>query len=115
MIACTEKKAADPVADAMQKVDSLFIDRYAPIDTMFAEPGGAILIMKGDSVLFDKGYGYSDLARRYKIDGNTFFNIASCSKQFSAVAILKLAEEGNIDIHKSIYDVSPLVTPLWAF
>ena len=111
MTACTEKKAADPVAQAMQKVDSLFVDRYTPIDTMFAEPGGAVLIMKGDSILFDKGYGYSDLARRYKIDGNTFFNIASCSKQFTAVAILKLAEEGKLDIKKSIYDVSPLVTP----
>ncbi|MBR5399210.1 MAG: beta-lactamase family protein [Bacteroidales bacterium] len=111
MIACTEKKPADPVAVAMQKVDSLFVDRYAPIDTMFAEPGGAVLIMKGDSIIFDKGYGHSDLARRYKIDGNTFFNIASCSKQFTAVAILKLAEEGKLDIHKSIYDVSPLVTP----
>ncbi len=111
MTACTEKKTADPIADAMQKVDSLMVDRYTPIDTMFAEPGGAVLIMKGDSILFDKGYGCSDIARRYKIDGNTFFNIASCSKQFTAVAILKLAEEGKLDIHKSIYDVSPLVTP----
>ena len=110
MIACTEKKA-DIVADAMQKIDSLMIDRYTPLDTLFAEPGGAVLIMKGDSVLFDKGYGHSDIARRYKIDGNTFFNIASCSKQFTAVAILKLAEEGKLDIDKSIYDVSPLVTP----
>ncbi|MBO7562601.1 MAG: beta-lactamase family protein [Bacteroidales bacterium] len=111
MTACSEKKAADPIADAMQKVDSLMVDRYTPIDTMFAEPGGAVLIMKGDSILFDKGYGCSDIARGYKIDGNTFFNIASCSKQFSAVAILKLAEEGKLDIQKSIYDVSPLVTP----
>ncbi|MBO4691703.1 MAG: beta-lactamase family protein [Bacteroidales bacterium] len=110
MISC-KKKEADPIADAMQKIDSLFTERYAPIDTVFAEPGGAVLIMKGDSILFDKGYGHSDIARRYKIDGNTFFNIASCSKQFTAVAILKLANEGKLDIEKSIYDVSPLVTP----
>ena len=97
MISC-KKKEADPIADAMQKIDSLFTERYAPIDTVFAEPGGAVLIMKGDSILFDKGYGHSDIARRYKIDGNTFFNIASCSKQFTAVAILKLANEGKLDI-----------------
>ena len=110
MTACTHEKPS-AIDIAMQKVDSLFTDRYVPADTIFAEPGGAVLIMKGDSILFDKGYGHSDIARRYKIDGNTFFNIASCSKQFTAVAILKLAEVGNLDINKSIYDISPKVTP----
>ena len=65
MTACTHKKPS-AIDLAMQKVDSLFTERYTPADTIFAEPGGAVLIMKGDSILFDKGYGHSDIARRYK-------------------------------------------------
>ena len=55
------------------------------------EPGAAVLVLKGDHVLFDKGYGLADLQTRAPIDGNTSFNIASVSKQFTAVAVLQLA------------------------
>lgn len=114
MISCGRKNNGDKVAVAMQEIDSLFTAHYSvngEKDPVFTNPGGAVLIMKGDSILFDKGYGIANYDDSLKIDGNTFFNIASCSKQFSAVAIMKLDDEKLIDVHKSIYDVSPLVNP----
>ena len=62
------------------------------------EPGAAVLVMIGDSVVFDRGYGLADMNTKAKIDGDTFFNIASVSKQFTAVAILQLQEEGKLSI-----------------
>lgn len=111
MISCKSEKEKEPIAKAMEQIDSLFTERYKPLDTLFAEPGGAVLIMKKDSVLFDKGYGHYDIARRYKIDGNTSFNIASCSKQFTAAAILLMDDEGMLNINNSIYDISPEILP----
>lgn len=58
------------------------------------EPGAAVLVMMADSVVFDRGYGIADLDTGVPIDGDTFFNIASVSKQFTAVAILQLASRG---------------------
>ena len=114
MVSCGKKANKDKVAVAMDEIDSLFTAHYS-IDgnenPKFTNPGGAVLIMKGDSILFDKGYGIANYEDSSKIDGNTFFNIASCSKQFSAVAILKMDDQKLIDIHKSIYDVSPKVLP----
>ena len=79
------------------------------------EPGAAVLVMKGDTILFDKGYGlarmdsatqreigFSGTAPKNnfppKIDGDTHFNIASISKQFTAVAILQLEQEGKLSL-----------------
>lgn len=104
MISCSNPA---PTKDeiAVGKLDSLFNERYTPQPN----PGGTVLIMKGDSVLYQKSWGIADTELNTKIDENTFFNIASVSKQFTAVAILKLYQEGKLDIHKSIYDVHPNV------
>lgn len=71
------------------------------------EPGGAVLVMKGDKVLYDKGFGIADLVTGAGIDGETSFNIASCSKQFTAMAVLQLAEEGKLSPEDRIVDYFP--------
>ena len=104
MISCSNPA---PTKDeiAVAKLDSLFTERYSPQPN----PGGTVLIMKGDSILYENSWGIADTELNTAIDGNTFFNIASVSKQFTAVAIMKLHEEGKLDIYKSIYDVHPSV------
>lgn len=95
----------------MKQIDQLFKERYSIVTGDELIPGGAVLIKKGDEILFDKGYGYSNIFFKEKIDGETNFNIASCTKQFTAAAILKLQDELMLNIDSSIYDISPLVNP----
>lgn len=92
------------------------------------EPGAAVVVMRGDSVVFGKGYGLSRLpvtgqdeagrVERWnkdsiclrddnRIDCNTSFNIASCSKQFTAVAVLQLAERGLVSLQDPICTYFP--------
>ena len=88
MISCSSPAPTkDQIATA--KLDSLFTERYSPQPN----PGGTVLIMKGDSILYENSWGIADTELNTKIDGNTFFNIASVSKQSTAVAIMKLHEE----------------------
>lgn len=78
------------------------------------EPGAAVLIMQGDSVVFDKGYGVADLGTMAPIDGDTRFNIASVSKQFTAVAVLQLAAEGRLSLDDSVARWFPeFRSPIW--
>ncbi len=97
---------------AKDRIDSLFNERYK-IEVQGEKketlPGGTIIILKDDNILFKKSYGVADLSTLTNIDSNTFFNIASVSKQFTAVAILKLHSEGKLDINSSIYDIHPEV------
>lgn len=76
-------------------------------------PGAAVLILRGDSVLFDRGYGLADLETQTPIDGNTFFNIASVSKQFTAVAILQLAEQHRLSLNDAVAQYFSFPYALW--
>ena len=98
-------KVLSPEETLTVKLDSLFNERYAVNgnDSLsYAYPGGAVLIMKGDSIIYDKSWGVANYDNNTKIDGNTFFNIASVSKQFTATSILKLAEEGKLSLDDTL-------------
>ena len=55
-------------------------------------PGMAIAIVNADSIVFSKGYGFSNIEKQTKVDGNTLFAVASNSKAFTATSITKLVE-----------------------
>ena len=98
VISCKQSPEKEQIAKLDRLCTSLF-----PTD----EPGAAVLIMKGDDIIFDKGYGIADIDTKVPIDGNTFFNIASVSKQFTAVAILQLAEAGKLSLEDPVSKYFP--------
>lgn len=67
-------------------------------------PGASITISINDTVIFSKGYGYSDIEKKAIVKANkTKFKIASIAKTITASSVLKLEELGKIDITKSVY------------
>lgn len=88
----TEKKG-----DITSSLDSLF-----SITLPSGEPGGAILIKKGDQVIFQKAYGVADLNTKEPITTTTLFNLGSISKTFVANAILMLQAEGKLSVEDSM-------------
>ncbi len=70
-------------------------------------PGMAIAIVKNDSIIFSKGYGYADIDKKTKVDGNTLFAIASNSKAFTATALAQLVEQGKIKWTDKVIDYLP--------
>ncbi len=59
-------------------------------------PGLALVVVKGDSVIYAKGYGVADLATGTPVDENTLFAIASTSKAFTAAALGMLVDDGKL-------------------
>ncbi len=59
---------------------------------------GGILVARGDQVLFRKVQGPADVAAGRPLDLDTPFRLASVSKQFTAVAILKLQDAGKLSV-----------------
>lgn len=59
-------------------------------------PGMAVVVVKGDSVVFQKGYGVREIGKSEPVDKNTLFSIASTSKAFAAAAIGMLVDEGKL-------------------
>jgi len=61
-----------------------------------AAPGAAVIVVRDGIVVKEGGYGLADLERRVPIDADTAFRLGSVSKQFTATAIMLLAEEGRL-------------------
>jgi CubicO group peptidase (beta-lactamase class C family) len=83
------------------------IDTFASSYFPANEPGGAIVIMKHDSIIFSKGYGIADLKTRQAVTPKTLFNLGSLSKTFVAHAILLLQEQGKLSVEDSLLKFFP--------
>ncbi len=73
-------------------------------------PGAAVLIRQGGQTLFTRGYGLRDLREdrtRAAIDVHTNFRLASCTKQFTAMAIMLLVHDGKLRYDDKLTDVVP--------
>jgi CubicO group peptidase (beta-lactamase class C family) len=85
------------------------------IDNIFAAagltagniPGAAVLVAKNGGVLFQRGYGVADLRSLRRIDNRTNFRLASCTKQFTAMAIMLLVHDGTLHYDDRLTDIFP--------
>jgi CubicO group peptidase (beta-lactamase class C family) len=70
-------------------------------------PGLAVLVRKDGRTLFERGYGLRDLQSKGAIDSRTNFRLASCTKQFTAMAIMLLVHDGKLSYDKRLTDLFP--------
>ena len=83
--------------EQLANIDSLFLEWNRP-----NHPGGAIAIMHGDDVVFSKAYGLASMEYLVPNTTGTRFNVASVSKQFSALGIVKLHVAGKLSIDDTL-------------
>jgi CubicO group peptidase (beta-lactamase class C family) len=92
---------------AEQRLDSVFSMMYA--QNQF---NGTVLIAEGGKVVFSKGYGYRDTLSTFKNTHKTIYELASCSKQFTAAAIVLLQRQGLLRYEDNLAKVIPELA-LW--
>lgn len=75
-----------------------------PFDKLFAPmfpedgPGAIVAVMRDGKIVYQHSFGLSRMDEPQHITDSTVFNIASGSKSFASVALLKLNQDPNIDI-----------------
>lgn len=87
-------------------------ENEALIDTWFKDfqgdrPGATVMIAKGKELLFCKSYGLANLEEKTLTTCETNYRIGSVSKQFTAMAILKLMEQGKLTQETSLTEIFP--------
>jgi CubicO group peptidase (beta-lactamase class C family) len=70
-------------------------------------PGLAVLVQKDGRTLFRKAYGVRDLRTLKGIEAKTNFRLASCTKQFTAMAIMLLVHDGKLRYDDTLTGVFP--------
>ena len=61
-------------------------------------PGMAVLVARDGKITYQGGFGWADLEKKTPVTTGTKFRIGSITKQFTAAAILRLAEEGKLAV-----------------
>jgi len=86
----------------IQTIENLVQESYKP-----NEPGAAVIVAKDGEVIFRKGQGIANLELDVPIEPDMVFRLGSITKQFTAVAILMLAEQGKLHLEDSISQFLP--------
>ncbi len=68
---------------------------------------GTVLVTKYDQVIFKGAFGYSEFPRKDTLTTETAFQLASVSKQFTAMAIMMLKERGKLNYDDSVQQYIP--------
>lgn len=66
-------------------------------------PGAQVAILKDVRLVYLKSYGFADTENKIQIKNNSLFRIASISKPITAVAVLKLVDEGYIQLDQKVF------------
>ena len=82
------------LATAYADVDRIFKDYVAQAHV----PGAAWGIVVDGMLVHTGTAGYRDVAAKAPVDGDTVFRIASMTKSFTAMSILKLRDEGKLSL-----------------
>ena len=99
---------SEPLAQAQlsnsqfQKIDSIIAKWDTP-----DSPGGVVGIMIKGELKFIKSFGLASLDFEIPNNDNTIFNIGSVSKQFTAMGIVRLCEEGKLSVDDDIRHYIP--------
>src|SRR5579859_5846732 len=88
------------------------IDRYLQSEMRRQNiPGISLAVVKNGKPLYVKGYGVATLEHDVRIKPQTVFQIGSVGKQFTAVAVMMLANEHKLDLDDPLSKYLPEVPP----
>ena len=90
-------------AKTIKKLDSYFEQAINDWNV----PGMEVLIIKGDEVLLEKGYGVKNTETNEPVTPNTLMAIASNSKAFTSAALAQLVDSGKVSWTDKVIDYLP--------
>src|SRR5882672_1730637 len=100
------KTACGLSADTSARIDSLF----AAFDHPNA-PGASVMVIHNGKPVFAKGYGLANLDTKTPCTTNTNFRLASVTKQFTAMAVMILAERKQLSLGEPLTAFFPEFPP----
>ena len=75
-------------------------------------PGGALMVIQGGRVVYSGAVGLADVEAGTRIGAETNFRLASLTKQFTAMAVLILAERSAVSLDQPITEYFPDFAPV---
>ena len=83
-------------------IDALLAEYTGP-----AVPGASVIVIQGGRVILRRAYGMADLERHVAATPETDYRLASVSKQFTAMAVMLLARDGQLRYDQPAREILP--------
>lgn len=96
-----------PLASSGQRNYSTMLDSFMQAEVSVNNFNGNVLIAKSGNIIYQKAFGYSNYNTKEPLDNNSIFELASISKQFTAMGILILEEKGKLKLSDSLRNFFP--------
>ncbi|OYU64667.1 MAG: hypothetical protein CFE22_12850, partial [Cytophagaceae bacterium BCCC1] len=93
-----------------QKMTSNLLDyerQVVPLMDKYKIPGMSVGVSHNDSVVYSKGFGFANIEKKIRPDGNTPYSIASITKPFATAVMMRLVEENRLNLDARIKDLYP--------
>ena len=88
----------------------VFVPEMVNVDEVFSNfmndwdvPGGSIAIVRNGRLIYARGFGYADRESNELVQPHHLFRIASISKPITSIAIMKLIDQGLINIDAKVF------------
>ncbi|HEX2970233.1 MAG TPA: serine hydrolase [Bacteroidales bacterium] len=89
--------------DDIEKIDKTVIRAF----NTFHPAGLAVAVVKDEQVIYHNGLGFSNAERKELVKTTSLFNIASCTKAFTAASVAMLVDEGKLKWTDKVTDYFP--------
>lgn len=90
-----------PAAPGMASFDSV----VTRLMRRWGIPGGAVAVVRDGRLVLARGYGYADVEAEEPVAPDALFRLASISKPITAVAVLRLVQEGRLTLDARAFDI----------
>lgn len=98
---------AAPVAASVDQALAVRIDAVVAPYYKPGAPGATLIVVKDGKTLLRKAYGMADVAGKVEMRPDATLRLGSITKQFTAVAIMMLADEGKLSVSDPITEFLP--------
>jgi CubicO group peptidase (beta-lactamase class C family) len=98
----SQRERALPREEVAKQLDELLNGSCQP-----AAPGFSVAIIQHGKRVYEKGYGLANLEYDVPVTPQTIYHVASVSKQFTAMAVVLLEQDGKLSLEDDIHKYLP--------
>ena len=102
LAACGLPSSSQSTHPAVEDPFAAFEQEVTGLQKRYKIPGMSVAIVQNQQVIFAAGFGLADIENKIPAAADTPYNIASLSKPFASAVLMKLAEQGLLDLDAAI-------------
>ncbi len=94
LLTATQATTAQPTSAAAEEIAAIMAEYDAV--------GVSVAVVKGDRIIYNRSFGFRDLATQEPLENDDVFRIASISKSFVATSLLQLVDAGKLSLDDDV-------------